>query len=69
MMADGCRLADQEPPTVFGKIANKEIPSSIIYEDDQAMAFRDINPQAPVHFLVIPKVSNELCKQGRDCGP
>lgn len=41
--------------TIFGKIINREIPADIIYEDDQALAFRDVNPQAPVHFLVIPK--------------
>ena len=41
--------------TIFGKIVRKEIPSDIIYEDDKCMAFRDVNPQAPVHFLVIPK--------------
>ncbi len=41
--------------TIFGKIIKKEIPADIIYEDDQCLAFRDANPQAPVHFLVIPK--------------
>ncbi|XP_071942116.1 adenosine 5'-monophosphoramidase HINT1-like [Antedon mediterranea] len=41
--------------TIFGKIIRKEIPSDIIYEDEQCLAFKDINPQAPVHFLVIPK--------------
>lgn len=41
--------------TIFTKIINKEIPAEILYEDDEALAFNDINPQAPVHFLVIPK--------------
>lgn len=41
--------------TIFDKIINKEIPADIIYEDDLALAFKDINPQAPTHFLVIPK--------------
>jgi histidine triad (HIT) family protein len=41
--------------TLFSKIIKREIPADIIYEDDQALAFRDINPQAPVHFLVIPR--------------
>ena len=41
--------------TIFGKIIRKEIPSETIYEDDQCIAIRDINPEAPVHFLVIPK--------------
>ena len=40
---------------IFCKIINKEIPSSIIYEDEEVLAFKDINPQAPVHILVIPK--------------
>ena len=41
--------------TIFTKIINREIPADIIYEDDDVLAFNDINPQAPVHFLVIPK--------------
>lgn len=41
--------------TIFGKIIKKEIPADIVYEDDLALAFRDITPQAPVHILVIPK--------------
>ena len=40
---------------IFCKIVNKEIPSAILYEDDQILAFKDINPIAPVHLLVIPK--------------
>lgn len=45
---------------IFCKIANKEIKSSIVYEDESIIAFDDINPQAPVHVLVVPKkhVSN-----------
>lgn len=42
-------------PTIFTKIINREIPADIVYEDDQALAFRDINAQAPTHVLVIPK--------------
>jgi histidine triad (HIT) family protein len=41
--------------TIFGKIIRREIPADIVYEDDLALAFRDVNPQAPVHILVIPK--------------
>ncbi|EKF75852.1 HIT family protein [Alcanivorax hongdengensis A-11-3] len=41
--------------TLFSKIIDREIPADIIFEDDQCLAFRDINPQAPTHFLVIPK--------------
>ena len=40
---------------IFCKIIKKEIPSNIVYEDDEILAFRDINPVAPVHILVIPK--------------
>jgi histidine triad (HIT) family protein len=43
------------PDTLFSKIIRREIPADIVYEDDLALAFRDINPQAPVHILVIPK--------------
>ena len=43
--------------TIFTKIINKEIPADIVYEDDLSLAFRDINPQAPVHILIIPKKS------------
>lgn len=41
--------------TVFGKIVSKEIPAQIVYEDDRAMAFKDLHPAAPFHVLVIPK--------------
>jgi len=40
---------------IFCRIANGEIPSDKLYEDDQLVAFRDINPQAPVHVLIVPK--------------
>lgn len=40
---------------IFCKIINKEIPTSFIYEDEKVVAFKDINPQAPVHFLIIPR--------------
>ena len=41
--------------TLFEKIADREIPADILYEDDRAVAFRDLNPQAPTHVLVIPR--------------
>jgi histidine triad (HIT) family protein len=44
-----------EGKTLFAKIVDREIPADIVYEDDQCLAFNDINPQAPVHVLVIPK--------------
>jgi histidine triad (HIT) family protein len=41
--------------TIFSRIIRKEIPADIVYEDELVLAFRDVNPQAPVHILVIPK--------------
>ena len=56
--------------TIFTKIINREIPADIIYEDDEALAFKDINAQAPVHFLVIPKkpiaTINDITKDDRE---
>lgn len=40
---------------LFCKIINKEIPSDFLYEDDKLVAFKDINPQAPIHILIVPK--------------
>ncbi|KAF5399319.1 Histidine triad nucleotide-binding protein 2 mitochondrial [Paragonimus heterotremus] len=58
---------DTSKPTIFSKIINKEIKADIIYEDETCLAFNDIQPQAPVHFLVIPKVQIPMldsCKDG-----
>lgn len=56
--------------TIFTKIINREIPADILYEDDISLAFSDINPQAPVHFLVIPKKAiatiNDLTEADRE---
>ena len=41
--------------TIFQKIIDKELPADIVYEDDSCLAFKDINPVAPVHILIIPK--------------
>ncbi|WP_353929036.1 histidine triad nucleotide-binding protein [Okeanomitos corallinicola TIOX110] len=41
--------------TIFSQIIRREIPANIVYEDDLALAFTDVNPQAPVHILIIPK--------------
>jgi histidine triad (HIT) family protein len=46
-------MSDSE--TLFSKIIRREIPADIVYEDELALAFKDIHPQAPVHILVIPK--------------
>lgn len=42
--------------TIFSKIVKKEIPADIVFENDNILAFRDINPQAPTHILIIPKI-------------
>ncbi|KAJ7517672.1 hypothetical protein O6H91_21G034400 [Diphasiastrum complanatum] len=49
------RTTDKSSPTIFDKIVKKEIPATIVYEDEKVLAFRDINPQAPVHVVLIPK--------------
>ncbi len=43
--------------TIFSKIVRREIPAEIVYENDAVLAFRDLNPQAPVHVLFIPKTT------------
>ena len=43
------------PDTIFGKIARGELSADVVYQDDRAIAFRDIAPQAPTHILVIPR--------------
>lgn len=52
---------------LFCKIANREIPSDIVFEDGQVVAFKDIHPQAPVHVLIIPRqhiaTINDLTEQ------
>lgn len=42
--------------TIFSKIINKKIPANIVFESENVLAFKDINPQAPVHILIIPKI-------------
>jgi histidine triad (HIT) family protein len=41
--------------TIFEKIVAREVPAKIIWEDDEALAFHDVDPQAPVHILIVPK--------------
>ncbi|MYB23361.1 MAG: histidine triad nucleotide-binding protein [Chloroflexi bacterium] len=48
--------SQQSSDTVFGAIVRGEIPAEIVYEDEDCIAFRDLNPQAPVHVLVIPRI-------------
>ena len=49
-------------PTIFDKILSGEIPADVVYEDDLALAFRDVAPQAPTHVLVIPKLRSGLTR-------
>ena len=45
---------------IFCKIINKQLPSDIVYEDEKILAFKDINPKAPIHILIVPK-ANFVC--------
>ena len=47
-------MTEEHKETIFSSIIRKEIPSDIVYEDELVTAFRDINPRAPVHILIIP---------------
>ena len=52
--------------TIFQKIIDKEIPADILYEDDQVLSFKDVSPQAPIHFLVIPKKPIDMIENAED---
>jgi histidine triad (HIT) family protein len=58
-------LKDTDPATIFDKIIAGEIPASVVKEDDHILAFKDINPMAPAHILVIPKDRNGLTRINR----
>ncbi|CAL8254365.1 unnamed protein product [Lota lota] len=60
------RVALPGGDTIFGKIIRKEIPATIIYEDEQCIAFPDIAAQAPTHFLVVPKKPVVQLSQAED---
>jgi histidine triad (HIT) family protein len=45
-----------DPNCIFCKIASKQIPAFIVYEDEQVVAFKDISPQVPVHVLIVPRL-------------
>uniref|UniRef100_A0A673CEG0 Uncharacterized HIT-like protein Synpcc7942_1390 n=1 Tax=Sphaeramia orbicularis TaxID=375764 RepID=A0A673CEG0_9TELE len=73
MLTDEVRLAEEASrrygspaPTIFSKVIDKSIPADIIYEDDKCLAFRDISPQAPVHFLVIPRIPIPRISEAKD---
>ncbi|MBX3068402.1 MAG: histidine triad nucleotide-binding protein [Cryobacterium sp.] len=48
-------MTEESQPTVFSLIIDRKIPADIVYENDAVIAFKDINPKAPVHLLVVPK--------------
>ncbi|MFT7518833.1 MAG: histidine triad (HIT) family protein [Kiritimatiellia bacterium] len=52
--------------TIFQRILDREIPADIVYEDEHVLAFRDVNPQAPVHVLVIPKIAVDMVQNATD---
>ncbi len=52
--------------TIFAKIIDREIPADIVYEDDRSLAFRDINPAAPTHILVVPKKPIDMIENLED---
>ena len=52
--------------TIFQKIIDRELPADIIYEDEQSLVFRDINPVAPTHLLIIPKKQIEKISDAND---
>ncbi|EDL98764.1 histidine triad nucleotide binding protein 2 (predicted), isoform CRA_b [Rattus norvegicus] len=61
-MSDGSEVAKAQKavpggaaPTIFSRILDRSLPADILYEDQQCLVFRDVAPQAPVHFLVIPR--------------
>ena len=64
----GNQIPDAKQQTLFGRILAGEIPCKKVYEDDHTLAFHDINPQAPVHVLVIPKknIANMIDAQEED---
>jgi len=68
-MSDEVGKAQSAKPggdTIFGKIIRKEIPATILFEDDQCLAFKDVNPVAPTHFLVIPKKPIDMLSNSTD---
>lgn len=54
-MADAAAKTEGKGDTIFHKIMNKELPGTFVYEDDKCVAIKDINPVAPIHYLVIPR--------------
>ncbi|XP_072164923.1 adenosine 5'-monophosphoramidase HINT1-like [Diadema setosum] len=68
ILASEARKTDRkkDKPNIFTKILNKEVPADLIYEDDQCIAFRDVNAVAPTHFLVIPRKEIPTISEAED---
>ncbi len=64
--AQAAQGGEYEEDTIFSKIVDKKIPAKIIFEDDLALAFHDVSPQAPTHFLVIPKKRISMLSKATD---
>ncbi|XP_060599194.1 adenosine 5'-monophosphoramidase HINT1-like [Ruditapes philippinarum] len=60
------QVAEPTEDTIFGKIARGDIPCKFIYEDDKCVAFNDMSPQAPTHFLVIPRKPIQMLEKADD---
>lgn len=56
-----------EGPSIFSKILDGSIPTKFIHEDDKCVAFMDVSPQAPVHFLVIPRKPIAMLQEAEEC--
>ena len=54
------------PDSIFTRIINREIPSTIVFEDDRVVAFRDAHPQAPTHILIVPRKAIETLNDAGD---
>merc|ERR1712012_742837 len=62
----GLRRAMSEETTIFDKILDGSIPATFIHQDDKCVAFNDVAPQAPVHFLVIPRKRISMIEKAED---
>ncbi|EEC46990.1 predicted protein [Phaeodactylum tricornutum CCAP 1055/1] len=61
----GAGWRDEEPATIFDKLMSGDIPATVVKQDDKIFAFKDINPAAPAHVLVIPKDRSGLTRLGK----
>ena len=64
--AEKAQAGREEGPTIFDKILDGSIPAKFIHDDDKCVAFNDVSPQAPVHFLVIPRKRIAMIEEAED---